>query len=182
VKARDIPNLLCIMRMVLTIPVVWAILEGSYLVALVLFLVAGLTDGLDGFLAKRFSWQSRLGGLLDPAADKLLLVASFISLWLVGYVPGWLLVAVVARDLAIVIGAGLYQWRVGNFVAEPSIISKLNSVLQLLYVLLTLSWLVFGLPGREVTVGLGWIVLATTIVSGFDYIIRWTARARTEKV
>jgi len=182
VKARDIPNLLCIMRMVLTIPVVWAILEGSYLVALVLFLVAGLTDGLDGFLAKRFSWQSRLGGLLDPAADKLLLVASFISLWLVGYVPGWLLVAVVARDLAIVIGAGLYQWRVGNFVAEPSILSKLNSVLQLLYVLLTLSWLVFGLPGREVTVGLGWIVLATTIVSGFDYIIRWTARARTEKV
>jgi len=182
VKARDIPNLLCIMRMVLTIPVVWAILEGSYLVALLLFLVAGLTDGLDGFLAKRFSWQSRLGGLLDPAADKLLLVASFVTLWVVGYVPGWLLVAVVARDLAIVIGAGLYQWRVGDFVAEPSIISKLNSVLQLLYVLMTLSWLVFGLPGRGVTIGLGWIVLATTVVSGFDYIIRWTARARTAGV
>jgi CDP-diacylglycerol--glycerol-3-phosphate 3-phosphatidyltransferase len=128
VKARDIPNLLCIMRMVLTIPVVWAILDGSYLVALVLFLVAGLTDGLDGFLAKRFSWQSRLGGLLDPAADKLLLVASFVTLWMVGYVPGWLLVAVVARDLTIVIGAGVYQWRVGDFVAEPSIISKLNSL------------------------------------------------------
>jgi cardiolipin synthase (CMP-forming) len=179
VKARDIPNLLCIMRMVLTIPVVWAILDGSYLVALVLFLVAGLTDGLDGFLAKRFSWQSRLGGLLDPAADKLLLVASFVTLWMVGYVPGWLLVAVVARDLTIVIGAGLYHWRVGDFVAEPSIISKLNSLLQLLYVLMTLSWLVFGLPGRGMTVGLGWIVLVTTVVSGFDYIIRWTARART---
>lgn len=178
-KARDIPNLLCIMRMVLTIPVVWAIFDGSYLLALVLFLVAGLTDGLDGFLAKRFAWQSRLGGLLDPAADKLLLVASFVSLWMVGYVPGWLLVAVVARDLVIVIGAGLYQWRVGNFVAEPSIISKLNSLLQLLYVLMTLSWLVFGLPGRGMTVVLGWIVLATTVVSGFDYIIRWTARART---
>jgi cardiolipin synthase (CMP-forming) len=179
VKARDIPNLLCIMRMVLTIPVVWAILDGSYLVALVLFLVAGLTDGLDGFLAKRFSWQSRLGGLLDPAADKLLLVASFVTLWMVGYVPGWLLVAVVARDLTIVIGAGLYHWRVGDFVAEPSIISKLNSLLQLLYVLMTLSWLVFGLPGRGMTVWLGWIVLVTTVVSGFDYIIRWTARART---
>lgn len=178
-KARDIPNVLCIMRMVLTIPVVWAILDGSYLLALVLFLVAGLTDGLDGFLAKRFSWQSRLGGLLDPAADKLLLVASFVTLWMVGYVPGWLLVAVVARDLVIVIGAGLYHWRVGDFVAEPSIISKLNSLLQLLYVLMTLSWLVFGLPGRGVTAAFGWIVLATTVVSGFDYIIRWTARART---
>lgn len=167
--------------MLLTLPVVWAILDGRYPLALALFFIAGFTDGLDGFLAKRFSWESRLGGLLDPAADKLLLVASFISLWWAGYVPGWLLAAVVARDLVIVIGAGLYQWRVGGFVAEPSVISKLNSVLQLLYVLMTLSWLVIGVPGLAAVGALGWLVLATTVVSGTDYVVRWSSRARTAR-
>lgn len=167
------------MRMLLTVPVVWAILDGRYSLALALFFIAGFTDGLDGFLAKRFSWESRLGGLLDPAADKLLLVASFITLWWTGYVPVWLLIAVVTRDLVIVFGAGLYQWRVGNFVASPTIVSKLNSVLQLLYVLTTLSWLVFAMPGHEAVDALAWFVLATTLFSGFDYVIRWTKRART---
>jgi cardiolipin synthase (CMP-forming) len=167
--------------MLLTVPVVWAILDGRYPLALALFFIAGFTDGLDGFLAKRFSWESRLGGLLDPAADKLLLVASFISLWWAGYVPGWLLAAVVTRDLVIVIGAGLYQWRVGGFIAEPSVISKLNSVLQLLYVLLTLAWLVLGMPGPAALGMLGWLVLATTLVSGTDYVVRWSSRARTAR-
>ncbi len=177
-RARDIPNMLCVLRIVLTVPVVWAVLAGRYEIALVVFFVAGLTDGLDGYLAKRFSWQSRLGGLLDPAADKLLLVASFVTLWLAGYVPGWLLLAVVARDLAIVFGAALYQWRRGNFVAEPSIISKLNSLLQLIYILLILAKLVFGMPGPGLVSAVGYAVLATTVTSGVDYWVRWTLRAR----
>lgn len=180
-RARDIPNLLCVLRMVLTVPVVWAILAGRYEIALVVFFIAGVTDGLDGFLAKRFDWQSRLGGLLDPAADKLLLVASFVTLWLAGYVPTGLLVAVVARDLVIVLGAALYQWRVGHFVAEPSIISKLNSFLQLLYILLTLSKLVFVVPGPDLVSALGWVVFCTTVVSGCDYLIRWTLRGRAAR-
>jgi cardiolipin synthase (CMP-forming) len=167
------------MRMVLTIPVAWAILGGRYELALVLFFVAGFTDGLDGFLAKRFSWESRLGGLLDPVADKLLLVTSFVTLWLAGYVPVWLLVAVILRDLVIVAGAALYQWRVGEFVAEPTLVSKLNSALQLLYVLLTLCWLVFAAPGAGLLGALSWVVLTTTLVSGIDYAIRWTDRMRT---
>jgi cardiolipin synthase (CMP-forming) len=177
-KARDIPNMLCVLRIVLTVPVAWAILVGRYELALALFLVAGITDGLDGFLAKRFSWQSRLGANLDPMADKLLLVASFCTLWYAGYVPVWLLVAVVSRDLVIVFGAALYRWRVGPFVPEPSIISKLNSFLQLLYILLILAKLVFGVPGPGVTSVLGWMVLATTVTSGLDYVVKWTARAR----
>lgn len=164
--------------MVLTIPVAWAILEGRYPLALLLFFIAGFTDGLDGFLAKRFSWQSRLGSLLDPAADKLLLVASFVTLWMAGYVPGWLLFVVILRDLAIVFGAGLYRWRVGPFEAEPSLVSKLNSLLQLLYVLFTLSLLVLGLPGRGLIDAIGWTVLVTSVVSGVDYWVRWTLRAR----
>lgn len=177
-KARDIPNMLCIARMMLTVPVAWAILEGRYPLALVLFFVAGFTDGLDGFLAKRYAWQSRLGGLLDPAADKLLLITAFVTLWVAGYVPDWLMATVVTRDLIIVTGAALYQWRVGDLVAEPSVISKINSALQLLYVLLTLSWLVFAMPGQAVMAVLAWVVLVTTVVSGVDYVVRWTGRAR----
>jgi cardiolipin synthase (CMP-forming) len=178
VRARDIPNLLCVLRMVLTIPVAWAILEGRYPLALLLFFIAGFTDGLDGFLAKRFSWQSRLGGLLDPAADKLLLVTAFVTLWIAGYVPAWLLLVVVLRDIVIVLGAALYHWRVGPFEAEPTLISKLNSLLQLLYVLFTLSLLVFAVPGRNIIDAIGWIVLVTSVVSGVDYWVRWTGRAR----
>ena len=177
-KARDIPNALCILRIVLTLPVGWAIVTGRYDIAMALFFVAGFTDGLDGFLAKRFSWQTRLGGFLDPIADKLLLVTCFVTLWFAGYVPGWLLVAVVVRDVVIVLGAGLYQWRVGDFVAEPTVVSKLNSALQLLYILLILSKLVLGVPDGGVTAILGWLVLVTTVVSGLHYVVRWTARAR----
>ncbi|MFU8895818.1 MAG: CDP-alcohol phosphatidyltransferase family protein [Gammaproteobacteria bacterium] len=177
-RARDIPNLLCVLRIVLTVPIAWAIIDGRYPLALVLFFVAGVTDGLDGFLAKRFSWQSRLGGLLDPAADKLLLVTAFVTLWWAGYVPSWLLAAVVARDLLIVTGAGLYLRRVGSFEAEPSIISKVNSFLQLLYVLFILSWLVFGVPSLDIVAVMGWMVLMTTVGSGFDYWRNWNGRVR----
>ena len=103
-RARDIPNLLCILRMFLAVPIAWMILGGDYLPALVLFFVAGFTDGLDGFLAKRFGWQSELGGLLDPIADKLLMFSAFVCLWVAGAVPVWLLLAVVGRDAVIVAG------------------------------------------------------------------------------
>jgi len=178
VRARDIPNLLCVLRIVMTVPVGWAIIEGRYPLAMGLFFIAGVTDGLDGFLAKRFSWQSRLGGLLDPAADKLLLATAFVTLWMAGHVPGWLLAAVVIRDLVIVTGAGLYHWRVQRLDAEPSTASKLNSFLQLLYILSTLSLLVFGLPPSGPIAVLGWLVLLTTTYSGIDYVVRWAARAR----
>jgi cardiolipin synthase len=177
-RARDIPNLLCVLRILLTLPVGWGVVTGRYELALVLFFVAGLTDGLDGFLAKRFKWQSRLGGMLDPAADKLLLVTGFVTLWLAGYVPDWLLAAVVARDVVIVLGAGLYHWLIGAFDAEPTAISKFNSMLQLGYVILTLAKLVFGVPAAAIIAVLGWCVLATTVISGLDYVLRWGARAR----
>jgi cardiolipin synthase len=177
-RARDIPNLLCVLRILLTVPVGWGVVTGRYELALVLFFIAGFTDGLDGFLAKRFNWQSRLGGMLDPVADKLLLVTGFVTLWLAGYVPDWLLAAVVARDLVIVLGASLYHLLIGAFEAEPSAISKFNSMLQLGYVILTLSKLVFGVPAPSMIAALGWCVLATTVISGLDYVLRWGARAR----
>ena len=104
-KRSDIPNLITVMRIVLVVPVSWSLLRQEFGLALALFFVAGVSDGLDGFLAKHYGWSSRLGALLDPLADKALLVACYASLAWIGLLPVWLLVLVVARDVVIVAGA-----------------------------------------------------------------------------
>src|SRR5690349_6576877 len=101
---RHLPNALCILRMLLAFPVAWLLAHGDYAMTLVLFSIAAVTDALDGFLAKRFHWESDLGRILDPLADKTLLVTSFITLAAIGRVPLWLTIVVVARD--VIIGAG----------------------------------------------------------------------------
>jgi cardiolipin synthase len=139
-KLKFIPNAICIARMLLVAPLVLWIVEGRFAAALVLLVVAGLSDGLDGFLAKRFDWQTRIGGLLDPAADKLLLVAAFASLTYVGLVPLELTVVVVARDVVIVFGAVCYQWLIAPVQGEPAAaISKLNTACQLAMLFFTLT-------------------------------------------
>lgn len=178
-KPRDIPNLLCVLRMAMALPVGWLIVQEQFGWAVLLFAVAGATDGLDGFLAKRLAWQSELGALLDPIADKLLLVTAFVSLWLVGGAPAWLLAAVVGRDVIIVAGAAAYRSLIGPFAAVPTLVSKLNSAAQLLFVLLALAHLATGLLDPIFLYGLAWAVLATTILSGVDYVVTWTRRARS---
>ena len=134
---RFIPNAICVVRMLLVAPLVLWIVEGRYAAALTVLVVAGLSDGLDGFLAKRFSWQTRIGGLLDPAADKLLLVAVFVSLTYVGLLPLELTFVVVARDVVIVLGAICYQWfiwRVGIPRVHSKVIPKrvVNSISKII--------------------------------------------------
>jgi cardiolipin synthase len=179
-KPRHIPNALCILRMLMVAPIAWLLLDGRYGWVLLLFFLAGFTDGLDGYLAKRFDWRSRLGGILDPLADKLLLVTVFITLAWVGLAPVWLLAAVVARDVIIVSGATAYRLLIGEFEASPTRISKINSALQLLYVLSAVADAGFGVPGRPVVEVIGYGVLATTAVSGIDYMVTWGMRARRE--
>lgn len=174
---RHIPNLLCILRMLLVVPVVLLLLKGEYLWTLAVFCVAGFTDVLDGFLAKRFDWRTQLGGMLDPLADKLLLVASFATLACVGLAPLWLFVAVMARDLIIVSGATAYRLLIGPFAARPTLISKANSALQLLFVLIAVANAAFGFPGPTGLDVLIWAVLATTVISGLDYMYTWGIRA-----
>ncbi|MGD2031067.1 MAG: CDP-alcohol phosphatidyltransferase family protein [Gammaproteobacteria bacterium] len=176
-RPRDIPNALCVLRMLLVAPVVWLLLAGEYAWVLVVFFLAGFTDGLDGFLAKRFDWRSRLGGILDPLADKLLLVTSFLTLGYIGLAPVWLLIMVVARDVIIVSGATAYRFLIGVFQASPTLVSKANSALQLLYVLAAVADAGFGIPGRPVVNVIGYAVLATTVVSGIDYMVTWGLRA-----
>jgi cardiolipin synthase len=174
---RDIPNLISIGRVILVGPVVWALLEGRFGLAMVLFLVAGASDGLDGYLAKRFDWRSRLGGILDPLADKFLLVSTFICLGWLGHLPVWLVGLVLLRDLVIVVGALVYHFRVARFQAEPTLISKLNTLMQIILALLVVFSLgVAELPAGLIT-GLVWTVTATTALSGLGYVVEWTRRA-----
>ncbi|MDE2089174.1 MAG: CDP-alcohol phosphatidyltransferase family protein, partial [Gammaproteobacteria bacterium] len=105
---RDLPNLISVLRMLLVLPVVALLMTEHYREALLLFGLAGLSDALDGFLAKRYGWTSRLGAVLDPLADKILLVSSYIALGWLRLLPLWLVAAVIVRDLVIVIGAAVY--------------------------------------------------------------------------
>jgi cardiolipin synthase len=176
-KLRDIPNVISFARVLLTIPVVLALLEREFAWALVLFAVAGLSDGLDGFLAKHYGWQSRLGGLLDPLADKSLLVASFLVLGAIGLIPVWLVVAAVCRDLVIVGGALYYHYRVEEVEGAPILTSKLNTLLQILLVILVVTDAgPLPLPGALIE-ALTWATLATVVASGLQYVWVWSRKA-----
>lgn len=177
-RARDIPNMITFMRLLLVPPVVWLILQHRFDWALWLFLFAGLSDGVDGFLAKQFGWTSRLGGLLDPVADKLLLVCCYVALGWVELVEPWIVLLVVARDIIIFSGALAYHFLYGRFEASPTLASKFNTVTQILLVLLLL-WSSGVQPdiSWELIAGMKWLVVLTTIISGIDYVYTWGKKA-----
>ena len=173
-----LPNAISMMRIALVAPILLLILDGSYGWALLLFWVAGASDGIDGYLAIRFNWQTRLGALLDPIADKLLVAGMFITLAYVQLIPAWLTVIVILRDVIIVIGATLYNFLVRPVQGEPTRISKLNTALQLLFLLFVLSRAGFGWPDEITLTILGAAILVTVVISGIDYVWSWSRRAR----
>jgi cardiolipin synthase (CMP-forming) len=180
-QARDIPNAITVARLLLVPPIVLCLLNDRYGLALILFMVAGVSDALDGFLAKRFGWTSRLGGLLDPIADKLLLVSCYLALTWQGLLPLWLTALVIGRDLVILAGAILYHALIERVEAAPSVISKLNTLSQLLLVMAVLfNYGAQVLPAGWLDV-LVYAVLATTLLSGIDYVWTWGWRAWNKK-
>ncbi|WP_455235378.1 CDP-alcohol phosphatidyltransferase family protein [Thiogranum longum] len=180
-QARDIPNIITVGRIVLVAPTTWALLQHDYLLALALFFIAGVSDGVDGFLAKHYDWSSRLGALLDPLADKLLLVACYAALTWNGLLPAWLLLLVVLRDLVIVSGAVVYNFRIARLEAEPTLISKLNTLFQILLVLLVILHEAKGWGEAEWIQWLVYAVSVTIVWSGTDYVLTWSRRAREAK-
>jgi cardiolipin synthase len=176
-RASDIPNIISVLRLIAVIPVVWLLLEGEFGWALVLFAIAGVSDGVDGFLAKHYGWQSRLGGILDPLADKILLVACFLVLGSMGLLPVWLVLAAVFRDLVIVAGAVLYHFRVAEVDAAPTYASKINTVLQLVLLVLVITD-AGPLPVPDVLIEvLIWFCLTTIVLSGGQYVWVWGRKA-----
>lgn len=174
---RWLPNALCIFRILLVAPVVLALLDGRFALALALIVVAGLSDGLDGFLAKTFGWRTRLGSLLDPAADKLLLVSVFLSLTYLGLVPLAVTTIVIGRDVLIVLGALSYQLWIGTLSGEPLIVSKANTACQLAFVFFTAVHAAIQWPARIAVLLLGAAVVFTSLTSGLAYVLEWSKRA-----
>ena len=177
-RASDIPNLITAGRILLVPPVGWALIQQHFLLALVLFFIAGVSDAADGFLAKYYGWTSRLGALLDPLADKFLLVTSYLALWWIGFLPLWLLVLVALRDVVIITGAVVYNFHIERLEAEPTLISKLNTLLQILLVLLVIVHHATGWGESAWIAMLIYAVSVTVVWSGIDYVITWSRRAR----
>jgi len=174
---RHIPNALCILRMLLVVPVAWLLNEREYQLTLWVFAFAGVTDGLDGFLAKRCGWMSELGKILDPLADKILLVGVFITLAALGIVPVWLAVTAVLRDVTITAGAISYNALYGYPNGQPTVISKINTGCQILYLLLAVAAKAGDWAPDIALIVLGALVFVTTIVSGIDYVVTYTRKA-----
>lgn len=176
-KLSSLPNLLCVFRIVLAFPVVWLLANDHFGWTLALFFVAAVTDGLDGYLAKRFDWSSELGKVLDPVADKLLLVSVIVTLTLLGLVPLWLAVIVVLRDLVIGIGAAVYQRLFGPLDGRPTRPSKINTVVQICYVLCVVGHAATPLLPAALVTTLGAAAFVTTVVSGTDYVMIYIRKA-----
>jgi len=174
---RHLPNLICIARIVLIWPIVSALYERNYALALSVFLIAAISDGLDGYLAKRFGWTSELGKFLDPSADKLLLTAVFVSATWFGLVPQWLTAVAIARDFMISTGALVFYLWFGPLHGRPTMISKINTASQLIYLSCVMAHAGFGLPPEEMVAALAVITLCLTVWSGADYIYSFTRRA-----
>ena len=183
---RWLPNAICVARMLLGLPVAATLLAGEYRWTLLLFAVAAISDGLDGWLAKHFGWTSALGKLLDPIADKVLLVSVYLTLAWVGLVPAWLAMSVVLRDVIIVAGAIAYRLLIGPVTGRPTPVSKLNTVLQLLLVPAVIASAIWRASPPALVIALGAAAFVTTVASGIDYVLTyarlaWRARPRARR-
>jgi cardiolipin synthase len=174
---KGVPNAICVVRVLLVGPIVVKLLDERYLAALVLIAIAGFSDALDGYLARAFDWRTPLGSLLDPAADKLLVVSVFLTMTILGLVPVFLTVVVILRDVVIIGGAAAYQWLIAPVQGEPTVISKLNTTCQLSFVLFTLTDAALMWPPGPVLTVLGAAVLFTSLTSGLNYVVGWSKRA-----
>ena len=161
---RWLPNAISILRIVLIIPVLLLIRDERFDIALLLFFIAGFSDGVDGYLAKRFEWHSRLGALLDPVADKLLMAGTYITLAVSGQVPIWMAGIVVFRDVVIIGGATAYNFLIRPVEGEPTRI---------------LSRAAFDWTDPISGSVIGAAVLVSVVISGVDYVVSWARRAES---
>jgi cardiolipin synthase (CMP-forming) len=169
----NLPNLITLARL-LSVPLaVWLIFEERYSTAFWVFVGAGLSDALDGYIAKRFDRRTRIGAVLDPAADKAMLAGVYVSLGIAGQLPGWLVALVVLRDLLIVLGFFVIHFSAVPKQLDPLYISKVNTLVQI-----TLVGFVLAQRGLEIETGpVSWLLIAaaaiTTVLSGLSYLWRW---------
>lgn len=173
---RYLPNLITILRLLLVIPIVVSFHEGEFDVALLLFFLAGISDGLDGVLARRFDWVTPFGKLIDPVADKLLLLATTVSLAILGHFPLMLMFLMIAKDLATIGGVMAYALLAGFPEVRPLFLGKVTTTLQLLLIggiiidlIVRYAWLHDALLPALI-----WVVAVVTLLDGAAYLWIWT--------
>ncbi len=178
----NLPNLISLGRLLLAPLAIWLILAGRYGTAFWVFIVAGVSDALDGFIAKHFDRRTRLGALLDPVADKALLVSVYVTLGLAHQLWTSLVIIVVFRDVVIVGGFLLIQAFAVPKKYDPLYISKINTGLQIALVAFVLARLGLGADAGGFDIALSYAVIATTVLSGLSYVVRWARiLARSEQ-
>ena len=169
----NLPNLITIARILLVPVVVWAIASREMQIAFLLFLIAGVSDAIDGFLAKRFGMSSELGAYLDPLADKVLIVSIYIALGITEAIPRWIVILVVSRDI-LIIGGVMLAWFLGKAVrVKPVLVSKLNTVAQIALACVVLAALGFDLSADLAVRVLAALVAALTLLSVAFYVREW---------
>ena len=171
--AVNLPNLITLARLVSVPVAIWLVLGGMYAAAFWIFVAAGLSDAIDGYIAKRFDLRTPLGAVLDPAADKALLTGLYVTLFLAGHLPGWLVSLVVLRDGLIVLGYLALRTRVKPNDLGPLFISKVNTLMQIALVGCVLARLGAGIEAGWETLLLISAAAATTVLSGLSYLVRW---------
>ena len=179
-KSRvNMPNIITLMRIVLVPVIIWAIASQQMKLAFVIFVVAGVSDAVDGFLAKRFNLVTDIGALLDPVADKALLVSINMTLGIADFIPRWLVILVVSRDVMIV-GAVIISWLLENPIPmKPLMVSKLNTVAQVAFAALVLASLGFGFQaGAFETILMGAVAVLTVLSMSF-YLVEWARHMST---
>ena len=173
----SIPNFISIGRLLCVPLTVWLILVGHMTSAFWLFVAAGLSDAIDGFIAKRFNATTELGGYLDPIADKALLVSVYVILGLTGWLEDWLVILVVFRDLLILGGAILYHIVTQSLTMQPLYVSKINTVCQIALAIAVLASAGLDIDLEGLVSILVYVVAATTFISGAAYVVTWSRRA-----
>jgi cardiolipin synthase len=169
----NIPNFITLLRIILVPVIVILLIQGSFLQALIVFVVASLSDALDGFLARFLRQQTELGAYMDPIADKALLASSFVTLSVLHIIPSWLAVIVISRDFIILLGISVLSIMSINVEIRPAFVSKVTTAMQLITVLLALSIRCFPIRVGEMWVMAAyWITALFTILSGLHYMMR----------
>ena len=167
---QRLPNLLTALRLVLVIPIGILIVKQQFVTVLWLAFIAGFSDAIDGWVARRFDTESRLGGIIDPLADKALMVTTFVCLSIINVIPWWLTMVVFARDLLIIGGVTTYYRLTGNVDMSPSWLSKFNTLLQIVFTMTLLLQQVWPLlPAAWFDIGIALVALLA-VVTGIDYV------------
>ncbi|RMG91957.1 MAG: CDP-alcohol phosphatidyltransferase family protein [Zetaproteobacteria bacterium] len=180
-RVLNLPNLLTLARMLLTPFIVYAILEQQPELALLFMVAAGMTDMLDGAIARMFNQRTVVGAYMDPLADKLMLISAIVTLYAMGQVPLFLFLAIVFRDIVIILGAIAYEIVTRKLTMAPTVTSKITTFFQITLVLSVLVQMGWGIMPDWLMLGLEWLTFAFTVLSGIQYMVVWMGKALNDE-